>query len=153
MCASASLTTGADSVSPSAPAAPMDSATKRQVYVTVILDGGHPRVVAHANATEQHAVTRSLEPACARLDGGATAAASSAAVTTRLACRTLASVPACRAGGVLSVLTGASVFEASAVLLLATVPALLVSMEPAVSCPATLVTMEHSAEKAVATAS
>lgn len=147
VCAGASPTTGADSVSSPAPAAPTDSATKRQAYVTAILVGGHPRVVAHASATQQHAVTRPLEPACAHLDGGAAAAASSAAVTTRPVCRTLATVPACRAGGVLSVITGASVFEASAVLLLAIVPALLASMEPAVSCPATLATMEYSAEK------
>lgn len=37
--------------------------------------------------------------------------------------------------------------EASAAFLLATAPALLVSSEPVVSCPATLATMEHNAEK------
>ncbi|KAL6078558.1 hypothetical protein STEG23_011127 [Scotinomys teguina] len=60
---------------------------------------------------------------------------------------TLATAAVCRAGGALSVAAGASVCEASAVLLLATAPALPVSTEPAVSCPATMATMEHSAEK------
>lgn len=145
--ANASPTTGAGSVSSPAPVASTDSATQRRACATVTPAGGHPRVVAHASATQRHAVTRPLEPAYARPVGGAAAAASVATATPRPACRTLAAASACRAGGVRSAVVGASVCEANAALLPATVPALLASMESAVSCLATLATMGHSAKK------
>ncbi|GAB1296459.1 Scavenger receptor class F member 1 [Apodemus speciosus] len=147
VCASASPTTGASSVSTPAPAAPTDSATQRRACAAAILAGGHLRVVAHASATQRRTVTRTLEPAYARRAGGAVAAVSAATATPRPACRTLAAASACRAGGVRSVVVGASVCEANAVVLRATAPALLASMESAVNCVATLATMGRSAKK------
>lgn len=52
VCATVSLTTGADSVSLPAHAAPTDIATQRQACATAIPAGGHPRVFVRANASQ-----------------------------------------------------------------------------------------------------
>lgn len=147
VCANAKLTAGALSVSSCAPAAPTGVVNPLRAHVSVTQAGGHPRVAAHASASQEQAVTQTRAPACALQAGGAAAAASAAPATPRLACRTPVAAYAWRAGGALSASGGVSAYEATAMSLLASAPAHLASKVCTVSCPAIRAAMGHSAAK------